>query len=64
MLISYYNQEVGAHILEQPCGQSWIVTRPCAIGMIEDSECELLLAMRRGFGQAKHEGVAVCRNNA
>jgi hypothetical protein len=27
------------HILEQPCGQSWIVTRR-SIEMIEGSECE------------------------
>jgi hypothetical protein len=49
MLISYYNQEVDVHILEQPCGQSWIVTRPCAIEMIEGSECEHFpLVMRVG----------------
>jgi hypothetical protein len=27
LLISYYNQDVGGHILEQPCGQSWIVAK-------------------------------------
>jgi hypothetical protein len=47
MLISYYNQEGGVHILEQPRGQSWTVTRPCAFEMIEGSECELVTC----FGQ-------------
>jgi hypothetical protein len=46
LMISYYNQEVGVHILEQPCGQRWIVTRPCAIEMIEGSECELPVGNR------------------
>jgi hypothetical protein len=38
MLISYYNKEVGVHILEQSADKAG--SRPCAIEMIEGSECE------------------------
>jgi hypothetical protein len=59
MLISYYKQEVGVHILERPCGQSWVVTRPCAIEIIERN-LSFPLGMRVRAG---YEGATVCRNN-
>jgi hypothetical protein len=34
----------------------WIDTRPCAIEIIEGSECKFPVG-NGGFGQAKHEGV-------